>query len=469
MIPTLAQPLRSSIEPDGDGLAVTLRADPGSDGAAFEGTLRDPSRFREGMIAFLEALGGSPLPCGPIVSASADAVVWEGFAADESAYALLSVDRSLFAEVSGVQFGTSSVELSWTLAKDFRGLRSYRPTRLVIGPGDPGVGENPAGPPLGWLRASLRLQAALALPGRRIALAREGLYDLLASPGRPAGLRIERAAAGAVSAVREPLGRRIARLGTAEGGPGGWSIGVRGVRRLASLAGLLPLVDEVELTLLGDGLPSVWSARMGGVRLVLGLSGWTAGDGLSAGGASLGRLDPPAEPGRYLAGRVLASFRDHTSQTLAEVVERSGGGEAETVAALYRLAGSGRLAHDRPLGLYRLRPWMPSGSPIDRPPSDDPEAVAAREIARTRSVRVTLDQVSPDGPRLIEGEVLGRPASLRLDAQGRLTRGRCSCSHRSPGGSRLHPCRHLRALVEAATAPTQVPASLDAWLARLRG
>ena len=465
----LAPPPGSSIDFDGDDLAVTLRASPGHDGAAFEGTLHDPSRFREGMIAFLEALGGSPLPSGPIVSVSADAVVFEGFSADESAYALLSVDRELFAEKNGVQIGTSSVELSRTLAQGFQLLRTYRLSRLAIAPVDSSNREVLARPPLGWLRASLRVQAALALPGRRISLAREALYELLASPGRLFGLRVERAVDGGVSAVLEPSGRQMARLGSAEGGPGGWSIGIRGLQGLASLAGLLPLADEVELTLLGNGLPSVWSARMGGVRLVLGLSGWTSGDGLSAGGAALGRLDPPAEPGRYLAGRVLASFRDYPSQALAKVVQRSGGGEAEAVAALYRLAGSGRLAHDRLLGLYRVRPWTPSGSPGDPPPADDPEAVAAREIARTRSVRVTLDQAGPDGSRLIGGEVLGRPASLRLDGQGRLTRGRCSCSHRSPEAPRLYPCRHLRALVEAATAPADFPSSLDVWLARLRG
>ena len=60
---------------------------------------------------------------------------------------------------------------------------------------------------------------------------------------------------------------------------------VWGRRRLFALARLLPLVSKIEVRLLGSGLPSVWIAHAGDMRLVLALSGWTSNDW--AGGANL--------------------------------------------------------------------------------------------------------------------------------------------------------------------------------------
>ena len=47
---------------------------------------------------------------------------------------------------------------------------------------------------------------------------------------------------------------------------------------LRVLARLLPLADGADVYLLGTGLPSFWSVRLGEMRFLLGLSGWTAND-----------------------------------------------------------------------------------------------------------------------------------------------------------------------------------------------
>jgi hypothetical protein len=98
---------------------------------------------------------------------------------------------------------------------------------------------------------------------------------------------------------------------------------------------------------------------------------------------------------------------------------------------------------------------------------DDPETVAAREIAVTQSVRITRDETLEDGHRVLEGRILDRPASLLIDADGRMLRGKCTCSHHFTGGLRKGPCRHLQALRDrASTRPG--PSSLMAWFASLR-
>ncbi len=64
--------------------------------------------------------------------------------------------------------------------------------------------------------------------------------------------------------------------------------------QLAALAGLLPWVESADLFLLGPGLPSFWSVRLGGIRVLLGLAGSTADDRL--GSLNLDPLVPPVGP-----------------------------------------------------------------------------------------------------------------------------------------------------------------------------
>ena len=53
-------------------------------------------------------------------------------------------------------------------------------------------------------------------------------------------------------------------------------IRVWGRRRLMLLRRMLPFVEEVEVHLLGSGLPSFWILRAGHMTFTLGLTGFTA-------------------------------------------------------------------------------------------------------------------------------------------------------------------------------------------------
>jgi hypothetical protein len=53
-----------------------------------------------------------------------------------------------------------------------------------------------------------------------------------------------------------------------------------------------------------------------------------------------------------------------------------------------------------------------------------------------------------------------------LDADGRILRGKCACSHHFQFGLRRGPCRHLQALRRAALGEQQ-QTNLDQWFSRL--
>ncbi len=110
-----------------------------------------------------------------------------------------------------------------------------------------------------------------------------------------------------VAIVLEPWEQRFELHGNAYDGERDETIRVWGRDRLRVLARLLPLLDEAEVYLLGTGLPSFWSIRMGEMRLLLGLSGWTANDW--TGGTALDQLAPPVEPSDVLLGDIAATFQ----------------------------------------------------------------------------------------------------------------------------------------------------------------
>ncbi|MFO0851808.1 MAG: hypothetical protein U0871_25070 [Gemmataceae bacterium] len=110
--------------------------------------------------------------------------------------------------------------------------------------------------------------------------------------------------------------------------------------------------------LLGTGSPSFWSVRLGEMRFLLGLSGWTANDWTSGGGA-LADLAPPAEPSEDLPAHRRRAPR------VADPDVRPGSAAdwaaPHLVAAgLNRFALLGQLVHDLTGGVYRRARFCPS-------------------------------------------------------------------------------------------------------------
>ena len=213
--------------------------------------------------------------------------------------------------------------------------------------------------------------------------------------------------------------------------------------------------------LLGTGLPSFWNVRLGGMRLLLGLSGWTANDWTSGGGA-LTDLAPPAEPSEDLLGDVAAAtFRESPALTFEQVRQRTGAAPHLVAAALNRFALLGQLIHDLGGGVYRWRTILPVEASLKQVKIDSPEAEAARQIVAGGRVKVTRDE-SISGTRAIVGRVEDRDVEVLCDADGKITRGQCNCSHYFRFKLRAGPCRHMQALRRAANGAKPV-SSVEQW------
>lgn len=421
------------------------------------------------------------MPCDPVITVAPDCLFFECFSADESSYGCLTVGRDAFEGETAVDLGTTNVDYSWALYEHFQKLRSYRETRFSIDPTGFDVRTESAADyreekidlPPSWLRGFMQLQAAMALPMRRVSLGREGLYSLLAYLKRhraarsPRAIRFELMRGRPAEAILEPWEERVPLHGAKYEGPRDESIRVWGRDRLRVLARLLPLADEAEVYLLGTGLPSYWSIRMGEMRFLLGLSGWTANDWTGA--SALDQLAPPASPSDDLLASLARAFLDSPALGFEQAQRRTGAAPALVAAGLNRLALLGQVVHDLHAGLYRWRQIMPVALSLDQIGPEHPETVAARGLVVRKAVQVDRDETRPDGLRILEGKIekfpnAPRPASLLLDADGRMLRGRCTCSHHFTGGLRKGPCRHLQALRTAADSKREKrPFSLEEW------
>ncbi len=418
------------------------------------------------------------VPCDPVITVAGDVLFFECFSKDESSYGCLTVERNAFSAEEKATLGTTNVDYSWTLYEEFQKLRSYRSTRFGIDPSGFEVRTEQAANyreekidlPSSWLRGFLQLQAAMSLPMRRVPVSREGLYNVLAWLKRhraarsPRAVRFELEPGEPVALVLEPWERRIVLHGTPYAGARE-TIRVWGRDRLRVLARLLPLAEGADVYLLGTGLPSFWSVKMGEMRLMLGLSGWTANDWTGAG--ALDQLAPPVEPSAELLGQVAAVFTDGPALTFGQIQQRSGAAPASVAAGLNRLALMGQLIHDLPAGLYRWRQILPVPVAIGQLGPDNPETEAARELSNR--VRIQRDERSPSGLRVLVGLAPDRPVEVILDGDSRIIRGKCKCSHHFKNGLRKGPCRHLQAVRNAAlraAAPRQ-PSTLERWFGQL--
>ena len=418
------------------------------------------------------------VPCDPVITVAPDVLFFECFSKDESSYGCLTVERQAFAHEEQVAFGTTNVDYSQTLYEEFQKLRSYRETQFRIDPSGFEVQTEQAANyreekidlPSSWLRGFLQLQSAMSLPMRRVPVSREGLYNVLAWLKRhraarsPRAVRFELEPGQPVTLVLEPWERRIVLHGTPYAGARE-TIRVWGRDRLRVLARLLPLAEGADVYLLGTGLPSFWSVKMGDMRLMLGLSGWTANDWTGAG--ALDQLAPPIEPSAELLGDVVAVFKDGPALTFSQIQQRTGAAAPYVAAGLNRLALMGQLIHDLPAGLYRWRQIMPVPVAVGQIGPDNPETEAARQLANR--VRIQRDERSPSGLRLLTGLAPDKPVEVILDGDGRIVGGKCKCSHYFKNGLRKGPCRHLQAVRNAAlrgSSPRQ-PSTLDRWFQQL--
>jgi hypothetical protein len=291
---------------------------------------------------------------------------------------------------------------------------------------------------------------AMSLPMRKVTLSPGTVYNLLAFLKRnrakmsPRAVRFELADGQKPNIVLEPWEQAIPEPTHKYDGPAGEPIRIWGRRRLLTLSRLLPLVDAVDVYLLGTGLPSFWVARMGNMRLTLGLSGWTANDWTR--GSAIETLFPPITTNEQTVARTAELLSHQRTSALYELSRSVGVPLGEGAAALHQLALRGQVIHDLHEQKFRWRQVLPMALSDRETGPPHPEILAAESLRQSRKVEIATEQPGPRGGLVLVGKVDTKPCEAMIDDDGIVKRGKCVCGWHMKYGIRNGPCRHIQAM-----------------------
>jgi hypothetical protein len=488
-------------------LAANLRRDP----VRFEATIKEPLRFREAMAAlyavvasdfrylpkdrtaylaysrmrressslnawqaqrayFSWLLRNDPtafIILDPVITVHPDQVLFEVFSKDEGAYARLGVDRDAFEQAGELTFGTTNVDFSQSLYLGLQQMRSYRQTRLSIGRDGVKFATASAGEvlekqirvPDSWLRGFLQVQSSAALPRDRFELAPVDLYNALRHlrlhadrKGQRRGLRIEIVPGEVPRLVLEPWNVVIPATAEPYQGKAARAVRVWGRRRLALIHRFLPFTEEIEVHVLGSGLPSFWVLRAPDMTLTLGLTGFTAANWSQ--GLNFDLLLPRKTAGTTQPlDAVLAHLHKNWSAGAGELARATGLAWPALTEALQLGCQQGKIMYDLAGDVYRFRPLTDAPLDLGRLEyRDHRERIAHDLLARRGVVKIVAENRIPATGLELTGQIVVaedrreyRPQLLLAD-EGQVTRADCTCPAFRKQGLKAGPCVHLVAL-----------------------
>src|SRR5262249_39285180 len=169
---------------------------------------------------------------------------------------------------------------------------------------------------------------------------------------------------------------------------------------LLMLRRLLPLIEDVEVHLLGNGLPSFWVARAEDVTMTLGLTGFTTANWSQA--VSFDLLLPRKTQDSKPLEAVLAHLGKVWRATGKEIGQAAGLKGAALTEALEAGCQQGKLMYDIAEAVYRLRPLTEEPLDLNRLEyRNQRERVAHDLLVRRGAVRiVSVNRIAGTGIEL---------------------------------------------------------------------
>jgi len=396
----------------------------------------------------------------PVVSVQPDCVLFEGFSLDESTYARVSMPGDQLDHQIEQHRGTTNIDFGEQLAREFARVRSYRPLRLQVGAAEVSISteagaavEKKIDLPDSWVKGFLEVQSAAALSSTFLKLSSGTVADVIDQLMRkrerhgPRSLRFHLQPGLRPVIEIDPWGIRVEEPVFEYEGDTKQEIRIWGRRRLLVLRDILTDCDQLEVRLLGSGMPSFWSLRCESVQLDLGLSGWTSNDWASQAKfeqlAAVGSIDEQAITS--LAGALKGSPWLNVSQA----AESTGLDRAKANKGLQQLCARGLAIFDPHSNIYRWRELFPPGF-VHAETLDSDERDSTQSLLESGSISITAMTSVDDEHRHIEalvsrGDDPDYLVAVDLDMDGRAANPSCTCGTFKKFALMKGPCRHLRA------------------------
>tara|TARA_B100000029_G_scaffold303985_1_gene296817 strand:- start:1192 stop:2919 length:1728 start_codon:yes stop_codon:yes gene_type:complete len=417
----------------------------------------------------------------PVISVQPDAVIFEAFSLDESMYGRVTLPHQQLILNEPLNRGTTNIDFSQQLADEFDRVRSYRPLDLKVGYKDVEISTNLSSAmekkidlPDTWLKGFLEVQSASAMPKITLHLTPASVSDLLAALEQkkdnvsPKSLKFILEPDQKPQIEIEPWGIIIKEQEHIYTGDTPQTIRIWGRRRLMVLKDLLPNADEVQLELLGSGLPSFWRVMSKDIEMDLGLSGWSSNDWASQTNFSLmSNIDKINEKE---IKRVASVLFQSNGKTAEEIAEDTGLDRLNVSAALQKLCSRGQAMFDFHKKFYRWRELFPENL-IPKDVEENPAIKKAIKILKADEMTIEQKNKNSEGDLFIKGSINkntkendvflrstdipdkleGKDSfdmEITFDQDGRAIQMNCSCVEFTKTSMQKGPCSHLIALMK---------------------
>lgn len=395
----------------------------------------------------------------PIVSVQKDGTFFEAFSGDESMYARVFLPHSQVVSSDEPALGTTNIDFSLLMEREFDRVRSYRPMNLTVGLKSVDftteaavVKEEKIPLPESWVRGLVEVQSVLSLSPTEFEISADALAEVIAKlksqrektgprslkfilePGRPIRIEIE------------PWGHVFVDDWFTYNGNKTTEIRIWGRRRLLVLEDLLRKTDKVKVRLLGSGMPSFWTVVREEVELTIGLSGWSSNDWSSK--ARFSALIPVDDTEPEKIEQVLDLIKKEGVATTKQVSELTGIPVQSAASILQKLCLQGKTMFDAERGTYRWRDLFPTLDLYEDSESSR-EMVAGRALVLEGKVAQNMDETKGDirylGASVADANGTYLPI-LELDLDYRPRFAQCNCPFYNYNKLKQGPCRHLIAL-----------------------
>jgi hypothetical protein len=395
----------------------------------------------------------------PIVSVQKDGTFFEAFSGDESVYARVFLPHVAIDSKEKPSLGTTNIDFSLLLEREFDRVRSYRPIDLTVGLKSVDfkteaatVEEEKIPLPETWVRGLVEVQSVLALAPIVFDISTDGMAEIISrlqgekEKTGPRSLKFMLKPGQPIRVEIEPWGEVFSDDWFNYEGQTSEEIRIWGRRRLFVLEKLLVHAEKVRVHFLGSGMPSFWTIEKDGVELTVGLSGWSSNDWASK--AKFSAFIPVSNVDETHLSTGLDLLVEEGSLTTADVAERLGVSVAQASALLQKLCMQGKAMFDPSRGIYRWRDLFPTLDVYE----DDQTSREARfgvELARQGKVARTSDELKGEirylGAKVEDKNGTYSPL-LELDLDNRPKYAQCTCAFYNYNKLRQGPCRHMVAL-----------------------
>lgn len=394
----------------------------------------------------------------PVITIHPDEIFFECFSQDESSYGKLGCNHNVFDSINEIKYGTTNIDYSAALYNEFQKIRDYKNTRLSIDPegfsvqttNEENYREVKIDLPESWVRGFLQVSSAMSIANTSFELAPVDLYNIFFILKRhkekkgPRAIKYVLKPGEKVQIILEPWNTVI--QGSYEyTGSEYKEIRVWGRRRMLTLERLLPIAKSIKVHLLGTGLPSFYVVDLGEMNFTLGLSGWTANDWSKSGNFDL--MAPRYTTDGMTQQKVLLGLHNEWLAGGKELSKTLNLETKETLGSLSALIQAGKVIYDLNKQVYRFRALSNDELPLDSLRFANEREAKANKLVRNqtspnveeRNGGIRLRGVVKDDNRVYD-------VVVDIDADERLTYGKCSCSFYAQNQLRKGPCEHMLAL-----------------------